>query len=230
MRLSTEFRTPTEKKISIRECQRIWNEINSLTPSQLLRLRKFAAWRIRGLYDLAAGREDLDLLHEAVIATADGRRPWRSFSLVDHLLSTMRSISSGWTKRGLLERGRPEEQERLGLRRRFADYAGGQGGPDQADKESEVQRMPLGEPSPENLASAKELFDNLRVSLAEDMTARQVLGMRVNGWTDKEILTVLGISLNEYLAAKKRVRRRLQRILAADNACQDRKRASGKVP
>src|SRR5690348_2838913 len=108
MRAKTEFRTPAEKNMSAEDRARFWSAIDSLSPAELLRLKLYAAWRIRILGHLAAGREAADLLHEAIAATVDDRRPWKGngVPLMAHLRGAMRSISSGWSEKGVLGRRR----------------------------------------------------------------------------------------------------------------------------
>lgn len=91
-------RVPEEKAASQDEIQ---TAIHSLTEAELLRLEKFARWRIRGLGRASGGRDWEDLLGETLTATLDDdHRRWnKSVSFVQHLLGAMRSISTAWKKK-----------------------------------------------------------------------------------------------------------------------------------
>lgn len=72
----------------------------ALSQGELLRLRKFAVWRIRGLGRKARGRTSEDLLGEAITSILDGTRPWRkSIAFYVHLRGCIRSISNAWSQK-----------------------------------------------------------------------------------------------------------------------------------
>jgi hypothetical protein len=76
----------------------IKDAIAGLTEAELLRLERYAFWRMRG----ARGFTDHnDLLHQALTATLQGTRRWykNKVDLVGHLLGAMQSIASNWNKR-----------------------------------------------------------------------------------------------------------------------------------
>jgi hypothetical protein len=74
--------------------------INTLRPAELLRLKKYAQFRIKGLGRASQGRNAEDLLYEALNATLGGNRQWNtSVSFPVHLRGAMRSISSHWKER-----------------------------------------------------------------------------------------------------------------------------------
>ena len=79
--------------------------IKTLTSSELLRLQRFAKFRIRGLGRAASGRDCEDLLGEALHRTLMGTRDtqkgrhWnRKVPFVQHLAGTMSSIASLWKR------------------------------------------------------------------------------------------------------------------------------------
>jgi hypothetical protein len=55
---------------------RVEREILALSDAEMLRLRKYAVWRVRGIGRKAQGRDDQDLLNEAVTSVIDGTRQW----------------------------------------------------------------------------------------------------------------------------------------------------------
>ena len=72
--------------------------LDALGEADLVRLEKFARYRIRGLGRKAEGRDHDDLLGEAIRDTLDPeKRRWnKDVSFVRHLVGAMRSISSHW--------------------------------------------------------------------------------------------------------------------------------------
>src|SRR5882724_572575 len=94
-RNALETQPPTHEEID--------QAIADLTPAQLLRLKKFARWRIRGLGRANLGRDFQDLLQEAITSTIAGTgttregRHWnKKVDFVKHITEAMRSISSHW--------------------------------------------------------------------------------------------------------------------------------------
>jgi hypothetical protein len=79
--------------------------IEALSPGELLKLKHFAAWRMRGLGRASCGRTWEDLIGEAnltllrgVANNGEGRRWNDNMDLVTHLCWSMRSISSHWKR------------------------------------------------------------------------------------------------------------------------------------
>jgi hypothetical protein len=86
-------RIPEEKAATLDEVRAA---IENLMPEQLLRLKKYARQRIRGLGRASMGRDHKDLLQEAITATLDpDRRRWNkgAVDFVGHLIGAMRSIA-----------------------------------------------------------------------------------------------------------------------------------------
>ena len=90
---------------SLLERTEIDRAINALTSSDLLRLQRFAKFRVRGLGRAASGRDWEDLLAEALHRTLMGTkdkesgRHWnRSVTFVQHLAGAMSSIASLWKR------------------------------------------------------------------------------------------------------------------------------------
>jgi hypothetical protein len=94
-----DFWTSGDKNISesIVSLPAIRNAIETMPAAQLLRLQKFATWRMRSLGDRTAGRGPEDLLSEAITVTLTGQRVWKEgIDFCTHLMGAMRSISSSW--------------------------------------------------------------------------------------------------------------------------------------
>src|SRR5579859_2819765 len=79
------------------QMQEIWQPMHSLeetrqaiqelTNPELLRLKRFARWRLRSLGRKSLGRNEHDLLYEAVTSTVAGKRTWRQgIDLCRHLM------------------------------------------------------------------------------------------------------------------------------------------------
>ncbi|MGA2647412.1 MAG: hypothetical protein ABSF15_22110 [Candidatus Sulfotelmatobacter sp.] len=95
----------------------VYRAIQALTLGERLKLKKFAAWRVRGLGRASCGRTWEDLLSEAYLSklegTADngsGRRWRKNVDLVTLFCGAMRSISSHW-KRDFVEEEAALESE-----------------------------------------------------------------------------------------------------------------------
>lgn len=99
MKIATENsrRIPPEKAASVDE---IHDAITSLTDAQLIRLKKYARWRVKGLGRKKTGREWKDLLNETVVAFCSGTRRWNKekVDFVRAMTEAMRSISDNWRR------------------------------------------------------------------------------------------------------------------------------------
>ena len=170
--------------------EQFWEAVLALTPVELLKLKRYARWRTRLVARKARGRDEKDLLGEAVTATVSGKRVWRKeIGLCSHLLGAMRSISSSWCE--------TEGEEYL---------------------ESELVRpenetSPLDQAvtsiDPERILRAKERLEQIRRLFAKDEPASQVIELMALGHTAKEIQSLLGMSEQDCGAAAKRIRRKL---------------------
>jgi hypothetical protein len=189
-------RAVTEAESATR--QEIDDAFGSLTQGELVKLKKFAAWRVRGL-----GRADVEhdgeaLLHDAVLATlvgCDGRRGRRWNKRVDfvkHLTEVMRSISSHWQEKG---KRTPVSG------RAVVPNVGGK-----AVRDSHVSR----EPSAERKFAAKEAVAEIFELLKEDKEALLVLEALRTGMLRKDIVGVK-LGQQQYDTAMKRIRYAVQR-------------------
>ncbi len=87
-----------EKKAATEE--EIEAAIEDLTDEELLRLRQYARSRINALKRRALGRDDADLLQQAITDTLSGERRWNkeAVDFSGHLTGAMRSIAWKWRK------------------------------------------------------------------------------------------------------------------------------------
>jgi hypothetical protein len=161
----------------------IWNSLLSLNPTDLLRLGKYAELRVLA-HDPPRNSEDL--LHQALLLTANGQKIWdTAVPLVEHLFSAMNDISSAWWKDSLERRLR--------------------------EPDSSVHTKDLSD-TPDNVGTksvAKERLEQLRLSLSHDATATSILEQLENGHDKPAIMRQLQVSDVDYKAAMSRIRRAL---------------------
>jgi hypothetical protein len=193
----TSRRVPEESAATKEE---IVAAYEALTRSELLRLERYAKWRIRGLGRRSLGRDWEDLLGEAISATYEDVRRWNkeSVDFPRHLIGAMRSISSRWRK----------EFE-----------------PDEAVLESDVLRVsPDGTTSnplfdaqssaldPEDGLEQKEEVELIEQLVGQKPLAWLIMEGRRDGMTGPQIRETLEISQKDYETAVKWLRRNLKAI------------------
>jgi len=176
--------------------QRVWHAVRSLPSVRLVRLKNFARWRVRWLGRKALGRNEDDLISEAIVATAEGHRVWKpDVDFFQHMLGAVRSISSSWRET------RGEEY----LESELAQEEGG----------SPFEQRGTTE-DPERILSAVERLEQVRKLFARDAAASQVIELLGLGHTAKEIQSQLHMSPRDFGATAKRIRRRLGQWLGAE--------------
>ena len=173
--------------------------IAALTDGELLKLRHFAAFRVRGLGRASCGRTWEDLLGEAKLATLKGAanngagRRWKGdVDLVTHLRGAMRSISSHW-KRDFDEQEADLESE---LRTRIEEEGTG----------STLDNAGSHGPSPERELGAREKWNLIVKRCQGDHAATQVLDGVSLELSASEIMHDYGFTKWEYQQAMKRIR------------------------
>jgi len=160
--------------------------IEELISAQLLRLKKYARWRMK-IVPKSLGHTWEDLLSESITATLAGERNWRQgISFEHHLLGAMRSISSRW-------------------RNQIGDDI-------VAYHLSKFNDNPI---NPERCLTAEEELNQIRELFADDSAALGVLDCLGQGCTAEEAQTALQMSPKEYNTTKKRVSRKMEKWLAA---------------
>jgi hypothetical protein len=171
--------------------ERVKRAIGRLSAMELVRLERFAKYRIRGLGMKAAGKTYEDLLSEAFTLTLSGARQWNpdNVHLVGYLCGVMRSISSHW--------GRSTVHER-----EWTEFAG--------SAEGEHLHSPI--PDGEREASAKQEIDRIRGHFANDEMVLQLLRAISQGLKGPEIQAQMNISKTDFETIFRRLRRGAERI------------------
>lgn len=168
--------------------------IETLTKGQLVKLEKYARYRIRGLGRKALGRDHGDLIKEALAATLAGDRRWRKATVdfFTHLTGVMRSISSHWG-----EQFSPEEA--------YAESdlmrEDGRPGP--------LQSIAAETPSIDNVIDARQRLAQIERQFASDPAVPSIINGFRKGMTGPEIQLATGLSKKDYESAIKRMRRGL---------------------
>ena len=182
----------------------VYRAIEALTPGELLKLKHFAAWRVRGLARASCGRTWEDLLSEAVLSTLEGAvnngggRLWnRNVDLVTHLVGAMRSISSHW-KRDFVEEEEALLESQIAMR----------GGEDAWI--SPLDEAVSDDPSQERDVTARQEWALITKLYLDDVAARGVLEGWSRGMTASEIMEDSGLTKWEYQETMRRIRLRLR--------------------
>jgi hypothetical protein len=215
----SQIETSSEKKLSAAPRERLLSEINALTTSELCKLQGFAQIRLYSLGHRAAGRESTDLLHEAILSTLDGRRRWfpEKVPFFHYLVGAMRSISYAWA-----------EKEKTAARTLPAEDM-------ETDEDGDktlvpFHNIPAREPSPERALIARETVRTIMDLCHGDHRSQEILTALMDGSTSEETITAMGITQQEYQAAKKRIQRRLQKYFGLQSESVTRRRTASEVP
>lgn len=164
--------------------------LNALTPAELLRLGKKAAYRAMG-----TGMEGDDLLHEAVVRTLDedGRTCPAGVPVSIYLDNAMRSIAGG-------ERKKYAQRTPVG---------------DGHDEGSPVGKLPDKSPSPAVAALDRVEFEQVITRInhlfEDDSQAQAIVIGDMEGWSPEEIKELEPMDDKQYATARRRVRRTLDR-------------------
>jgi hypothetical protein len=156
--------------------ENVLKAIQSLSIVQLLRVQRYARWRIRWLNGETAGRDHEDLISEAITATLSGEVTWSTeIPFDDHLISVMRDISDGW---------------RIAEERELKAW-------------SLLNQAPRSEDRSASLVTA---LNRVREKLASDTEASAVLRLMGAGMTRSAIQRRTNLSESQYRAALRRIR------------------------
>jgi hypothetical protein len=170
--------------------EEIFEAVTHLSHDDLIRLRKYAMWRLRPLGAKAEAREPDDLVQEAITSTLSGDRIWsEGVELLDHLLGAIRSISTKW------------REKKLDVRT-------------ESSLITETNQEPLETASdadnPATAYEAKERLNKVATMLENDDTALSVFKLISNHYTREDVRDRLGLSELEYSAAVRRIWRRVK--------------------
>lgn len=174
--------------------------IETLTPGELLKLKRFSIWRMQGLGRANCGRTWEDLLGAANLATLQGAasnngtgRRWSgNVDLVTHLSGVMRSISSHW-KRDFDEQEPELESEIL---------TPAQEGEASCPLNNAVSRAP----SQERELAARQQWNLIAARCKGNRDATYVLEGLSLGFTASQIMHDYKLSKSKYQQAMKRIR------------------------
>jgi DNA-directed RNA polymerase specialized sigma24 family protein len=185
-------RPPGEPEPATRE--EIEKALEALTDAQLVRLEKSSAFRHRSLGTRGAGRNEGDLLSDAIIATLEGRRKWKpNIDFMTFLAGVMRSLASH------IRKGKAVDA--------FDDIAPNPVN-DEDDSEDFVEQIPTAAPvDPERQLLARELDGRIREHFKDDPVELLVYESFLEKMKPAQIQECLGIDEKEYNAAAKRLRR-----------------------
>jgi CheY-like chemotaxis protein len=173
--------------------------IEALTSADLLRLRQYAEFRIRGLGRTARGRTWEDLLGDALLRTLIGAentrqgRHWnKDVDFVRHLIGAMQSISSCWRRKF-------QEAEPYLMSELLIHDTDGQ-------EQSPLDHVASGHTAAEQSLIEKSEEDQVLTLFKDDPEATQVLHGLMGGLKKNEIMPRYGLVEKQYAAAVKRIR------------------------
>jgi CheY-like chemotaxis protein len=191
--------------------------IEALTCSELVRLQKFADFRVRGLGRAARCRAGADLLGEAVLRTLIGAedtqrgRHWKEgidFEL--HLKETMRSISDSWRRQFKVAVQRKEPEAYLIPALPVYDAEGQEHSP--LEDVSQEKSLTFSAPAPAyQRLIEKDEEDRVLTIFKDEPEATQVLQGLLDGLKKNEIMSRYGLGEKQYAAVVKRILKLLGR-------------------
>ena len=184
---------PTDDSV-VATREQVERALAALKTVQLLRLRRSAEFRHASLGARAAGRNPEDLLSDVIIAALEGRRKWKTdIEFVAFLQGAMRSLASH------IRDGRAADA----FDAITPSRANGRN--DTGDCTMEI--APPAPSDPERELVARELAAHVRERFEHDPVALLVYEAFIEKMKPSEIQECLDISVKEYNAAARRVRR-----------------------
>lgn len=169
----------------------ILQAFQDLTPQDLRALHKFAQRHLSGIYT-----EPLDLVHEALHRSLEGRRNWPpGLPFAIYMLQTMKSI---------VNHDRERIENRPG---RMVSIELGSGAAATASSWTSVEDQVI---AFNEVELARKAADRAKQSLAGDPVALKVLEAMLAGMSPRETCDAFGFEPKDYDAARHRVMRRLR--------------------
>lgn len=160
-----------------------------LTDEELVQLKRVAQLRVR----LLPGLDWRDLLHEALVRVAEGRRSAPPHvSTVMLVAQTMRSLAADIRRRDRLSRVYPDDGTGKGTAQEVADLR----------------------PDPEQIAIYRDALARIEAGFAKDPDALRYVTLLALGMAGVEAARQMGLDAAGYETVRKRVRRALLRHLA----------------
>ncbi|MGA2235614.1 MAG: hypothetical protein ABSG23_09080 [Terriglobales bacterium] len=177
--------------------------IEALTSAELLRLRQFAAFHVRGLGRAARGRTGEDLLQEALMRTLIGAedvqkgRHWnKDVAFTWHLIGAMQSISNHWKRQF-------KDMEPYLISEFPVRDAEGQ-------EHSPLDNVASGHAAADQRLIEKDEEDRVLTIFKDDPEATQMLQDFLDGLKKNEIKSRYGLDERKYAATVKRIRMKLR--------------------
>jgi len=176
--------------------------IESLSEAELLRLERYAKFRIRSLGGRTLGRDHEDLLREALTATLGGDRRWkrRKIPFFTHLIGAMRSLSSHWN-----------ERERTVAMLNESELT------DEPGKYSPILTRSSQTPGVDRVLEAQQELKRIESHFSKDANVMAILEGLKEGLTGPEIQAAWKLQRTDYESALKRMRRGVERLSRQDS-------------
>lgn len=170
-----------------------------LSDADLLRLEKYATWRVRRVPVEKRERRDGEaLLRLAIDLTLEGTRRWhKRQGIVHHLEDVMSSVANHWAKR-------PVTDTSILACELARDR-------DDGTTIDPLAEVPSQEPSPERQALARDLLAQVEALCNGDARSSLVLQGLREGLTDREIADALGITEGAVQESKRKIYTRARR-------------------
>jgi DNA-directed RNA polymerase specialized sigma24 family protein len=201
MAQNSEGRLAMVNPASIAEVE---NAIRALTDADSGRLKNFAKKRLQAIGRAAAGNDQEDILHEAIMRTLDDRRHWNkhAVSFVEHLMGVIRSVCSG-----LAEKMETQKHEEPLLESELEE--------DSEDPAVNPYHIAASTKlGPARIAEAKDTLVVVKETFRDDPVVLEIISGLEEGLNGPEIKEILGISQNDLEAAMRKLRRSKSKILA----------------
>lgn len=169
-------------------------ELESMSTADRVRVERLAQYAFAGV----SGISHEDLLQEAYMKLLSGERIWhRGFAAVPAIASVLDSMASNYRKR---ETNGPVESGMVVVTTEATE-----------DADLLVRNVePVGTVTPEDAAYDAQQLKQLEALLADDEDATLVAWEWAMGRRGKEAIEALGMSENQYEAARKRLLRKLE--------------------
>ncbi len=177
--------------------------IAALSEADFSRLRTAARSWFRGFRLDTVAKDADDLIAEAVLRTASGRRSWKvGVGFVDHLDMIMRSIAESWRKSAARRAAAGGAEVRMSELAADGASAGEDG-----EAHGPLDAVPSPEPGVERTLAARERFRACEAHFADDEGASAVLHGAFYGVKGPRVQERSGMTKRQYEAARRRIRR-----------------------
>lgn len=194
---------PKEMRQAVTEDE-IREAIVSLTEVDLVRLERFAFWRIQMIGGTTYGHDAKDLLYEAIVRTLDGRRTWNRVAVdfKGHLIGVIRSVCSEWKEKSKTEKHKELlfESDLVGIL--------------DCNTTDPLRSLTPPPRRPEDILEAQDSVAAVRKFFQDDKLVLEIIDGLEEGMAGPDIRQVLGISQKELETAKRRLHRSISKIFS----------------